>query len=476
MAKSFLERIVESFESRPDKIAMRIVGVDGSEHTFGEMLREVRSVASHLRDRGIEPGDRVVLIGDNHPNWALAYLGTLFCGAVIVPLDPHGEIETMTNFLEDSEAKLAFIDDGQVERFADISTRLGREVPSVVWSGSEAAASDGEFSSWLQATADAGSQFPISVPDTEIAVLMYTSGTTGKPKGVPLTHGNILAEMEAANYVLDLNDKEKILSLLPLFHAYLQVINLWVATVYGCEAGYLKELTPAELSVAMKEFKPTILTTVPRLWYLFHKKIFDAIGAKPAAARKVINGLLKLNGALRSSIGVNLGPKLFKEVHAGFGGRLKTTISAGSRFDEDVAIDFHRLGFTILQGYGLTETSGAATATHVEDNRIGSVGTPMHGAEIKIDSPDKDGIGEVLIRGPMVFSGYYHNPEATAEAFTDDGWFRSGDLGKFDKGHLYIVGRAKDVIVLPSGKNVHPEDIEVHYLKCPLVAELAVIG
>ena len=478
---------------------MRIVGVAGSEHTFGEMLRQIRGIAANLQQHGVEPGDRVALIGENHPNWALAYLGTIFAGAVVVPLDPHGEIDTLTNFLEDSEAKIAFIDDAQVSRFVQISNRLERSILPVVWqaeggnpSSSEGvstvdtlnrdtlptgrvSAYTGTFADWLD-TVDDRSDFPVERADADIAVLMYTSGTTGKPKGVPLTHGNILAELEAAKHVLDLNENEKILSLLPLFHAYLQVVNLWVATVYGCEVGYLKELTPAELGLAMKEFKPTILTTVPRLWYLFHKKIFDAIKAKPAAVRKLVGTMLRLNGASRNTLGVNLGPKLFKEVHESFGGHLKTTISAGSRFDENVAIDFHRLGFTILQGYGLTETSGAATATHVEDNRVGSVGTPMDGAEVKIDSPDKDGIGEVLIRGSIVFSGYYHNPEATAEAFTADGWFRSGDLGKFDRGHLYIVGRAKDVIVLPSGKNVHPEDIEVHYLKCPLVAELAVIG
>jgi long-chain acyl-CoA synthetase len=473
---------------------MRIVGVEGSEYTFGEMLRQIRSIAVNLQQHGIEPGDRVALIGENHPNWALAYLGTIFAGVVIVPLDPHGELETLTNFVEDSEAMIAFIDDAQVARLAEITASLKHNISAVVWQSSEpqrrgdaeketgaVSASlrlrgEAHFEDWIKADGASLSDYPIKRSDDDVAVLMYTSGTTGKPKGVPLTHGNILAELEAANYVLDLNENEKILSLLPLFHTYLQVVNLWVATVYGCEVGYLKELTPAELGTAMKEFKPTILTTVPRLWYLFHKKIFDAIKAKPAVVRKLVSVMLRLNGILRNAFNINLGPKLFKAVHESFGGRLKTTISAGSRFDEDVAIDFHRLGFTILQGYGLTETSGAATATHVDDNRVGSVGTPMRGAEIKIDSPDKDGIGEVLIRGQLVFSGYYHNPEATAEAFTADGWFKSGDLGKLDDGHLYIVGRAKDVIVLPSGKNVHPEDIEVHYLKCPLVAELAVIG
>jgi long-chain acyl-CoA synthetase len=230
------------------------------------------------------------------------------------------------------------------------------------------------------------------------------------------------------------------------------------------------------LGEAMKEFKPTILTTVPRLWYLFHKKIFDAVETKPAAVRLLFRTMLGLNGYTRK-VGINLGGKFFGQVHESFGGNLRLAISAGSRFDEDVAIDFHNLGFTILQGYGLTETSGAATATYENDNVVGSVGKPLKGAEVRISDPDKEGIGEVLIKGGMVFSGYYQNPEATKEAFTDGGWFRSGDLGRLDEeGHLYIVGRAKDVIVLPSGKNVHPEDLEVHYLKCPLVAELAIIG
>jgi long-chain acyl-CoA synthetase len=458
---------------------MRIVGDEREVYTFSELLRQVRAVAYALSQNGVEVGDRVALIGENHPKWAIAYLGTLLRGAVIVPLDPHGEVETITNFLINSEAKVAFLSPDQLGRFAEIRQKLGRDIKTVVWSTESGPAAETGGSDRFEDWADG--DFPEKplpeVKDDDIAVLLYTSGTTGTPKGVPLTHGNILAELEGVNYVLKLSDKEKILSLLPLFHAYLQIVNLWIATIYGCEVGYLKELTPAELSEAMKTFRPTILTTVPRLWYLFHKKIFDAVSAKSKSVQAIFKALLRTNGVLRNTIGLNLGRKFFREVHESFGGKLRIAISAGSRFDEDVAIDFHNLGFTILQGYGLTETSGAATATYEDDNRVGSVGKPMHGAEIKIERPDKDGVGEVLIKGPMVFSGYYKNPEATAEAFTDDGWFRSGDLGRIDRGgHLYIVGRGKDVIVLPSGKNVHPEDIEVHYLKCPLVAELAVIG
>jgi long-chain acyl-CoA synthetase len=506
MHDSYLKRLVDSFEARTDRVAMRIVGDDSQVYTFGETLQQIRSVAFRLGQQGVEPGDRVALIGENHPCWAIAYLAILYRGAVCVPLDPQGEIGTIANFIENSEAKLAFIGGEVEEKVREIQERLVRRLPVAAWSRSVSPQSAGGAAPQLKVPSDSrASPAPADVAGTDLdtdfddwtstsfpesftrelpksagddtALLIYTSGTTGVPKGVPLTHGNILAELDGINEVLKLTDEEKILSLLPLFHAYLQIVNLWVATTYGCEVGYLKELSPAELGNAMKAFKPTILTTVPRLWYLFHKKIFDAVAAKPKFVRVLFRTLLAANGALRDTVGTNLGPRLFGEVHESFGGKLRIAISAGSRFDEDVATDFQKLGFTILQGYGLTETSGAATATYETDNVVGSVGKPLKGTEIRISEPDKDGMGEVLIKGAIVFGGYYKNAAATAEAFTGDGWFRSGDLGKLDEhGHLYIVGRAKDVIVLPSGKNVHPEDLEIHYLKTPLVEEMAVVG
>lgn len=457
---------------------MRIVGDEREVLTYGEMLDNIRSVAYRMQEENIAFGDRVALIGENHPCWAIAYLATLYHGAVCVPLDPHGEIETITNFLENSEAKLAFLSPDVTGKFQQIEEKLGRHIPAVVWRMENSSNGFQRFEDWTASgfPESYAAEPPKAGPDDN-ALLIYTSGTTGTPKGVPLTHGNIAAELSGVNAVLKLSDKESILSLLPLFHAYLQIVNLWVATTYGCEVGYLKELTPAELEKAMKEFRMTMLTTVPRLWYLFHKKITDTIAAQPKAVQLLFRTMLATNGFLRDNLNINLGKKMFAKVHDSFGGNLRLAISAGSRFDEKVAIDFHRLGFTIIQGYGLTETSGAATATYETDNRVGSVGKPMSGAEIRIDQPDKDGVGEVLIRGPIVFKGYYNNPAATAEAFTDGDWFRSGDLGKLHKdGHLYIVGRKKDVIVLPSGKNVHPEDLEVHYLKTPLVEELAILG
>jgi long-chain acyl-CoA synthetase len=332
MAQSFCSMLVEAFEARPDKVAMRVVGSETQVYTFAEMLSSIRSVAYRLGQEKVNFGDRVALIGENHPSWAIAYLGALYHGAVCVPLDPHGEIETITNFLENSEAKVAFLSPDQTDRFLQIQEKLGTHIPAVVWetNGSEPPASAGGPDAESKATshppADAGgsdngfqkfenwssTEYPDSfakeMPKAEgddMALLMYTSGTTGTPKGVPLTHGNIVGELSGVNDVLKLSDKERILSLLPLFHAYLQIVNLWVATTFGPQVGYLKELTPAELSESMKVFKPTILTTVPRLWYLFHKKIFDAVAAKPKPVQILFRAMIAANGFIRKTLKIN---------------------------------------------------------------------------------------------------------------------------------------------------------------------------
>ncbi len=480
MSVSFCQLIIDAAEANKDKMAMETIGVSGSDCTYGEMLDRIRSIAYRLEQEKIDFGDRVALIGENHPRWAIAYFGILFRGAVCVPIDPHGDIETIRNFLDNSEAKLAFVG----EDFIDAFQKLDRDLPCVVLQDKE---QDKEqtvlddrriFTEWQQTARPNGyDSRPTPAKEDDMAVLIYTSGTTGTPKGVPLTHGNIYYESRGCQEVMNISEHEVVLSVLPLFHVFAQVVNLWVVASIGAKICYVKELAPAELTRAFETGQITLLTGVPRLWYLFHKKIFDGVAAQSFAVRTLFAGLLKLNGFLRDVFGLNLGRKFFKKVHDGFGGKLNITVSAGSRFDEKIARDYHSLGFTIIQGYGLTETSGAVTATRFEDNVVGSVGTAVNYAEIKLGELNDEGAGEVLIRGKMVFSGYYKNPEATEEAFTEDGWFRSGDLGTLDKkGHLFIVGRLKDVIVLPNGKNIHPEDLEVHYLKSPLVEELAILG
>jgi long-chain acyl-CoA synthetase len=479
MENSFCQLIADTAEARRDKIAMRIVGeeTDGK-YTYGEMIDAVRSIAFRLEKEGIEFGDRVALIGENHPRWAVAYFGILFRGAVCVPIDPHAEIETLTNFFNNSEAKMAFIGEDFIKSFHALEENLGRKIPAVVLQDIKSGNGFQSFNDWTSTPrpADFDSK-PTPAKLEDLAQLTYTSGTTGTPKGVPLTHGNIFYEATGCQEVMHISENEVVLSVLPLFHVFAQVVNLWVIASIGGTVYYVRELAPAELTRAFETKEITLLTGVPRLWYLFHKKIFDNVAQQSIIVRTLFGKLLKLNFFLREKFNINLGKKFFGKVHEGFGGRLDITISAGSRFDEKIARDYHALGFTLIQGYGLTETSGAVSCTRFEDNVVGSVGKAVNYAEVKLGELNDEGAGEVLIKGKMVFSGYYKNPEATREAFTDDGWFRSGDLGRIDEnGNLHIVGRSKDVIVLPSGKNIHPEDLEVHYSKTPLVGEMCVLG
>jgi long-chain acyl-CoA synthetase len=475
---SFCQLIIDAAESHPDKVAMQIIGVEGTEYTYAAMLDAIRSIAFRLEEKGIEFGDRVALIGENHPRWAIAYFGILFRGAVCVPIDPHGEIETIRIFFDNSEAKMAFIGEDFIESFQKIEKLIDREIPAVVLQKIESNNGFQKFDDWAKTPRPEGfdQKKPPAKPE-DLAVLMYTSGTTGTPKGVPLTHGNIYYETQGCQEVMHISETEVVLSVLPLFHVFAQVVNLWVVASVGGTICYVKELVPAELERAFKTGKITLLTGVPRIWYLFHKKIFDGVAAQSKFVQTLFKVMLKTNYFLRDKFNVNLGKKMFAKVHDGFGGKLDITISAGSRFDEQVAKDYYALGYSMIQGYGLTETTGAVSCTRFDDNVVGSVGKAVHYAETKLGEPNEDGAGEVLIKGKMVFGGYYKNPEATRETFTEDGWFKSGDLGKLDaQGNLHIVGRSKDVIVLPNGKNIHPEDLEVLYSKTPYVEELAIIG
>jgi len=477
--ETFCRRVVAAAGMRPDKVAMMLIEPDGKETiTFGSMLAQIRSIAYRLTQEKIDFGDRVALIGENHPNWAIAYLGIIYRGAVVTPLDPAATTQALATFLKGSEAKLAFVSPASLDKFRAACQLLGSNIPAVALRALTHPDNLGRFEDWAETATP--KEFIEAQPPAkpgDLAVLIYTSGTTGTPKAVPLNHGNIYAESTKVQEVMRISDREVVLSLLPLFHAYSQIVNLWLATIVGARVVYLAELSSTGIERGLRESGATALVGVPRLWYLFHKKIFDAVHARPVPVKVLFQVMLAFNGLLRDWLGLNAGRFFFKPIHRSFGGKLRLAVSGGASFDENVARDFHCLGFTILQGYGLSETSGAATVTRFEDNKIGSVGTPLNGVEVRIDEPNDEGIGEVLIRGPIVMSGYYQNPEANSEAFTSDSWFRSGDLGRFDKqGHLYIVGRRKDVIKLPSGKNVFPEDVEAHYEHSPFVSEVCVLG
>jgi len=475
---SFSERLDAAALLCPNKVAITMLGSTSVDITFGSMLEQTRNIAYRLTKENVAAGDRIALMGENHPSWAIAYLGILYRGAVVVPLDPSAPVQSITNFLRDSEARLAFVSPSSADRFREACVQLGKEIPAVALQPPKSDCDWPSFAEWSGTPSHsdiAAKSFPIKSED--LALLIYTSGTTGHPKAVPLTHGNINAQIEAVEEVMKITEKEVVLSVLPLFHVYSQVVNLWLSATIGARVVYFNEFGSAELEHGLRRSGATALMGVPKLWYLFHTKVFDAVLAKPAPIRWAFRTMLTLNGVLRDSFDINLGPLFFRPIHRAFGGRLRLAVSAGARFDQNIANDFHRLGLIILQGYGLTETSGAVTATRFDENVVGSVGRALPGVELKIDKPDQDGIGEILIRGPIVTAGYYRNPHATREAFTAEGWFRSGDLGRLDKrGHLYIVGRTKDAIVLPNGKNVYPEDLEPHYERSRAISEICILG
>lgn len=476
---SFCHQFVETATTYQDRLAMVLLGdAENYEITYGEMLAAVRAQATRLRRNGIGPGDRVVIFGENHPHWAIAYIAILYAGAVVVPLDPASPDDVLGRFISDAEAKFAYSSVAAAEKLQSVCTQIGRSIPIVTLDDGGDQRVDQPWLSWSAsgAATDTESLGP-SAKDEDLALLIYTSGTTGQPKAVPLTHRNIHAQYTALQEIVQLGHTTVVLSLLPLLHAYSQIVNLWVASTVGARVVYLLQVNAAEIERALKRQGITALVGVPRLWYLFHKKIFSTVSGRGWPVRWLFRTLLALNGWLRSWFSVNAGRVFFAKVHREFGGKLEHAVTAGAMFDPEVARDFDRLGFNILQGYGLTETSGAATLTRANANMVGSVGTPVRDVEVKIDGPNGQGIGEVLIRGPVVMDGYWRNPEANREAFTPDRWFRSGDLGRFDeRGHLFIVGRKKDVIVLSSGKNVYPEDVEAQYDKSPLISEICVLG
>jgi long-chain acyl-CoA synthetase len=315
--------------------------------------------------------------------------------------------------------------------------------------------------------------------EDDLASLLYTSGTTADPKGVMLTHANFLGEVEAVFNWVDLGPSDALLGVLPLFHVLAQMANLLLPLVKGSRVVYLETLNTTELLRALSERNITAFAVVPQFFYLIHERLLQEIGKRGAITQRLFGAMVALNRTLRK-VGINAGPILFRKVHDTLGPKMRYLVTGGSRFDPAIARAFHDLGIDVLQAYGLTETTAAVFANSPHDNEIGSVGKAMKGVESKIVDPqpqeDSPPVGEVALRGPVVMKGYWNRPDATA-AVLRDGWFLTGDLGYFDShGHLFLTGRKKEVIVLSNGKNVYPEEIEAHYLKSPLIKEMAVMG
>lgn len=434
--------------------------------TYRELHDTAAAEARRLFNAGVRAGDRCAILADNDARWCAAYLGILRLGAVVVPLDTNYSAAQVATILADAGPRVLFVNE-RLAGTAREALAAGNAVDVAALperpSGSAPATEDTPL---LPSTVDAGST----------AVILYTSGTTADPKGVVLSHANLLAERDAAFSVVDVSESDSVLGVLPLFHALAQLANLLLPFAVGARVVFLETLNSAELVRALADRKITIFACVPQFFYLIHQRILSELARASWAKRLLFRAMLAASFRLRRA-GIHIGPLLFGRVHALLGRQMRLFVTGGSKFDPVIGRDFYALGFTIVQAYGLTETSGAATLNKPDEAHIDTVGRILPGQDLRIlPSEDPELDGEIAIRGPIVMQGYYRRPAATADVMRD-GWFLTGDLGRIDAhGRLQITGRKKEVIVLSSGKNIYPEEIEAQYRQSSYVQEICVMG
>ncbi len=423
LSKNF-DNSVEQFQ---DKTAI----LSGSTSlTYAELSEKVKKVAYCISSLGIEKGDRVAIILDNGPEFATVFFALAYIGAVAVPLDQRMTEKDVANIMSDSGAKILLT----IDKIKELDPPQG----------------------FTKAT----------VEPEDLMVLLYTSGTTDLPKGVMLTHKNLCSNFNSLKKMKIFSPRDTILSILPLYHSYSLMTTLIAPIFSGSKVVYVPGDWPEKLADYIREAGTTIFIGVPQIYHMMHSRIMKKLSS--------IEGLKGL--FVKSVIALGLTKILLPKVKNAFGKGLRFFISGGAKLDAAVARDFFKLGFKILEGYGLTETSPVASINPVKRPKIGSIGTPVPDVRMRILNPDSSGVGEIVIQGQNVMKGYYKNEEKTKEVLKNN-WFYSGDLGYKGKGgYFYITGRSKEVIVLSSGKNIYPEEIEKHYSNTPYIREMCVMG
>jgi long-chain acyl-CoA synthetase len=480
---TYYELFRECAERWPDNVALEVQRRDRVEsHTYAQARRMAESVGRWLAENGFQPGARIAILADNHPRWITSYLGIIAAGCTAVPLDTAFHADQVAKLLQDSGSSAIFCDGKHLAVAREAVGELA--IGMVMLDAPDADKSVGP----TQTVADLDSIFAagpgkfsaVAVGCDSVASLLYTSGTTADPKGVMLTHSNLMGEVRAVFGWAQINSEDAVLGVLPLFHVLSQMANLLLPLVKGARVVYLETLNTTELLRALAEREITVFAVVPQFFYLIHERIFKELAQRGKLATGAIRAMMASTRFSRK-FGWNPGRFFFPKVHRLFGGKMRYLVTGGSRFDPQIGRDFHAFGIDVLQAYGLTETSAAAFATSPDNNVVGSVGRALEGVEAKIvdPQPHEDGgeaVGEIAIRGAIVMKGYWNRPDATADVLKD-GWLYTGDLGYFDAaGNLFITGRQKEVIVLSNGKNIYPEEVEAHYLKSSYIGEIAVVG
>ncbi len=468
------ELLKRSFKLYGNCLAVAAAGEHGL--TYNQLEDRINSISSLLVQKGINPGDRIAILGENSVNWVIAYLATTMIGAVAVPI-LTGFPETDTrHIIRNSESVAIFIEDRQLSKIEE-----GFELPLNFIVGLEDFRVKERITplkkkslfnkalSRMHKGLSATEEFTVKRPEEhDLAAIIYTSGTTGHSKGVMLTHKNIIFDVVYSIERFPINQNDRFLSILPLAHTFEATGGMLCPLAVGASIFYLKGLpTPQKLLAAMNEVHPTAVLAVPLVIdKIYRKRVLPEIQNKI-----ILNRLYKLP-FLRKAVHKLAGRKLLQT----FGGSLRFFMFGGAALNLDVEIFLKEAGIKYSTGYGMTETSPIMTINPFQKVKTGSCGKPIPGIEMKINDPDgHTGIGEILVRGPIVMQGYYKNPEATRRVFLPENWLKTGDLGYFDQeGYLYIKGRCKNVIVGPSGENIYPEIIEQLLLKSPYIQEVVV--
>ena len=413
--------------------------------SYSELIKETKRYASLLK---IDPGDRVSIFSENRPEWAFSFFSIWYRGGIAVPIDFMSNADEVAYILNDCRPKVLFTSK-ENEKTLKEAVELTDYTPEI-------------FVFEDMPLGDIEDVEEVKRDKNDVAVILYTSGTTGNPKGVMLTYDNLYSNIEGIVDVNIAGKEDKTIAILPFHHSYPLMVSLLIPVYLGATVVFLDKLSAEDILEKMQKYRISILIGVPRLYALFHRRIFERINENPLA--RVLFKLIK------SINNQSLSRKVFKKVHDTFGGNIKYFVSGGAKLDREIAEDLWALGFKIIEGYGLTETSPIVTFNPPDKVKLGFVGKPIKDVQIKIED------GEVLVKGRNVMKGYYNRPEATAETIKN-GWLYTGDLGFIDEeGYLYITGRKKEIIVLPNGKNINPEEIEQKLLKISdIVKEVAVI-
>ena len=420
--------------------------------TYSETLDCVKRLSNWMLSQGIQKGDKIAVSGKNSPEWAAVYLAALFSGAVIVPIDYGLHNEEIDNLLAASKPRIFFVDEEKIAYFdknpsgAKIYSLSSKDSLRYVFS--------------LVSEKNFTAEMPVC---DDLAAILFTSGTTGNPKGVMLTHKNLVSDCYIAQTRMKLYPTDVFYALLPIHHAYTMLAVFIEAISVGAELVFAKSMVVKKMMQELKEGRITMLLGVPLLFNKLMAGIIKGIKAKGIVVYTFIRALMGLSYLIKKIFKVNPGKKMFGALlrQANIG-TLRIAICGGGPLTPSVFKKYNELGIDFVQGYGLTETSPIITLNPVEHFKIESVGQYFFPyMEMRIAEPDEQGVGEVQVKGPMVMKGYYNMPQETADVFTEDGWFKTGDLGRLDgEGYLMLSGRAKNIIVTEGGKNVFPEEIE----------------